>query len=241
MSGLASYHSLRLGVTLALAVAGALVTVRVASSAGGIRELLAAVAANATAPTTVCADVRIEEPEKGSAALCLHDDAVFVQVKDGVRALVRPGTVLLDDDGTAAPAPPATVVTGDLVLEDLTPFTVASLAYPQVSDEGPSGTVVTSAPAPAAKSPYALLVYTIDPERGAIRGAKYYEGSVSDLLKFRTDELVEVAGKPRPSVITLERVSPPRITRLRLKWREAPDVPASVFTPEGLKTGLPAR
>jgi len=239
MSGLASYHSLRRGVTLLLAVAGTLATVRAASSAGGIRELLAAVAANATAPTTVCADVRIEEPDEGSALLCAHDDAVFVQVKDGVRALVRPGTILLADGDTAVPAPPATVVTGDLVLEDLTPFTVASLAYPQVSDEGPSGTVVTSAPAGA--SPYALLVYTIDPERAAIRGAKYYQGSVSDLLKFRTDELVEVAGKPRPSMITLERVVPPRVTRLRLKWREAPDLPASVFTAEGLTTGLPAR
>jgi hypothetical protein len=233
MSGLASYYSLRRGVTLTLAVAGLLATVRAASSAEGIRELLAAVAANATAPTPVCADVRIETPEKGSARLCARDDAVYVEVEGGVRALIRPGTILMADDSTATPAPPATVLAGDLLLEDMTPFTTASLAYPQVSDEGgPSGTVVTSAP--AGKSIYALLVLTIDPERAALVGTKYYEGSVSDLVKFRTDELVEVGGRPRPSAITVERVAPPRTTRLRLKWREAPDVPAALFTPEGL-------
>lgn len=232
MSGLASYHSLRHGVTLALAVAGILTTVRVGSSAGNISELLAAVAANTLAPTTVCADVRIETPAKGVAHLCAHDDALYVEVKDGVRALVRPGKILVGDDGRSSPAPPKTAFAGDLLLEDLTPFTVASLAYPQVSDEGPSGTVVTSAP--KGPSPYALLVYTIDPEQRAIVGVKYYEGSVSDLVKFRTDEIVTVAGKPRPSSITVEQVAPPETTRLTLTWREAADTPAKLFTPEGL-------
>jgi hypothetical protein len=232
MSGLASYHSRRRRVTLAVAVAALLATGRATAPAAGIRELLAAVAANATAPTPVCADVRIETPDEGRARLCARDDAVYVEVQGGLRALVRPGTILMADDGEATPAPPATAVAGDLLLEDLTPFTTASLAYPQVSDEGPSGTVVTSAP--AGKSIYALLVLTIDPERAAVRGTKYYEGSVSDLVKFRTDELVDVGGRPRPSVITVERVAPPRTTKLRLKWREAPDVPAALFTAEGL-------
>ena len=110
---------------------------------------------------------------------------------------------------------------------------------PQVSDEGPTGMVVTGAPTPP--TAYALLVHTIDPERAVIVRTKYYRDSVTNLVKMgRDDGFTQVGGRWRPGTIAVEAFRPePRTTTLTLAWREAPDAPAAVFTPTGLRVPSP--
>jgi hypothetical protein len=105
----------------------------------------------------------------------------------------------------------------DLLLEDLVPVTGATLAVPQVSDEGPTGTVVTGAPrGPSAR---ALVVLTIDPERRVVTRTKYYEGSISDLAAFRRDDdFVDVQGHQRSTRIVVERLRDDATTRATLVW-----------------------
>jgi hypothetical protein len=112
------------------------------------------------------------------------------------------------------------------------------LRVPQVSDQGPTGTVVTGAPAfPSAR---VLVVLTIDPETGAVTRAKYYEKSISDLAAFRrNEELVDVGGHRRPTRITVDRQREGATTRLDLAWRAAPETPRTLFGLAGLRGASP--
>jgi hypothetical protein len=109
---------------------------------------------------------------------------------------------------------------------------------PQVSDEGPTGTVVTGAP--AFPSTRALIVLTIMPDDGAVTRAKLYEKSISDLASFwRNDELADVGGRPRPVRVSVDRTREDTTTRLELAWRAAPVTPRALFTPAGLRAKSP--
>ena len=57
--------------------------------------------------------------------------------------------------------------------------------FPQISDEGPDGVVLSGAPARA--SAYTLLVLTVDAERDTVTKTQYYAGTVSNLVKLRRD------------------------------------------------------
>ena len=216
-----------------------LVAVARPSRADTLSELLAAVAANARFATPLRADVRVEcagcEGAGRPAIFLGRDDALYVEVKDGQRALVRPGRVLVVRDGKTAEAASGQPFAGsDLFLEDLAVFVAASLKVPQISDDGPAGMVVTSAP--SAPSAYALLVHTIDREQHAIVRTLYYRDLINNLSKTRRDTgWTEVGGSWRPAEITIESVRQGTKTHLALAWREAKDTPASLFEPAGLE------
>src|SRR5262249_49191171 len=137
--------------------------------APALAALLDAVAENARCATPAGADVRITCSEGCTAAgrlaiLLGRGDAISLEVRDGVRALVQPGHVLVARDGKAVPAAVGESLAGsDVLLEDLAVFTPAALKLPQISDDGPAGAAVTAAP--AGPSPYALLVTTLAPGR----------------------------------------------------------------------------
>jgi hypothetical protein len=151
-------------------------------------------------------------------------------VRDGVRALVRPDRVVVAGGGDGTQALAGT----DLLLVDLTPFAADALRFPQVSDDGPAGTVVTGAPARA--SPYALLVHTIDAERAIVVKTQYYTGTVGNLTKIRRDGgWARVAGRWRPADIRVDGFPGGTHTTVSLLWREAPDAPAALFEPAGLE------
>jgi hypothetical protein len=198
--------------------------------------LLDKVAANAAFGSPARADVRIDCPagcpKAGGQAIFLgRGDALYVETKGGDRALIRPGRILLAGGAAKAGQPLADT---DLLLEDLAPFTRAVLTSPQVSDDGPSGVVVTAAPAPG--STYALLVHTIDRERSTIVRTLYYRDLINNLTKTRRDgAFTRVAGSWRPGEITVESVRQATRTRLTLAWRDAADAPASLFEPAGLE------
>ena len=204
--------------------------------AQGLAELLSGVAANARFDAPARADVRITRETAISHAVILgHGRVLYFEVKEGVRALIHPGKALVQSGGRAAPAVmglalPAT----DLLLEDLAVFTASTLRTPLISDDSPAGIVVTGEP--AYPSAYALLVYTIDRERRAIVRTQYYRGTTSNLVKVRRDgALVQLDGHWRPGEVTVENLPESTSTQLRLAWRAAPEVPASFFTPAGLR------
>jgi hypothetical protein len=160
---------------------------------------------------------------------------VYVELEGGTRALIRPGKILLAGPGGARRAERGAALSGtDLLLEDLTPFTLSRLTTPQISDEGPMGTVVTGAP--VAPSAYVLLVQTIEEERGTVARTQYYRDAISELVKIRRDGgFTQVDGHWRPTEITVESFRDKTSTRLTLTWRPAPTTPAERLTPAGLR------
>ena len=205
-----------------------------------LRELLQAVADNARFASPARADVRVECGEgcraAGTPAVFFgRGDTLYVEVKGGQRALIRPAHILVAQDGGPSEAKPGqTFADTDVLLEDLAPFTPGGLTQPQISDDGPGGVVVTAAP--AGHSSYALLVNTIDRERHAIIRTLYYRDLINNLSKTRRDAaLVRVGASWRPGEITVESVRQATRTHLTLSWREIPDAAEALFEPAGLE------
>ncbi len=203
-------------------------------------ELLADVGAHARFTAPARADVRIECGEGcagagGQAIFVGRGDALYVEVKNGQRALLRAGRIVVLEGGKPVDAPTGKALAGtDVLLDDLVPFAAGSLRMPQISDDGPAGVVVTAAP--AGPSPYSLLVNTIERERHAIVRTLYYRDQINNLAKTRRDTgLVEIAGGWRPTEIVVESVRQGTHTRLALTWQDAPDAPVALFEPAGLE------
>jgi hypothetical protein len=206
--------------------------------AAEVSTLLGAVASKARFDTPARADVRIECsdpcPKAGTQAILAgRGDAIYLELRAGLRALIRPERIVVFEDGKEAEAAPGRPLADtNVLLEDLAVFTPASLRVPQISDDGPAGVVVTAAP--AGHSVYALLVHTVDPARAIIPRTLYYRESVSNLVKTRRDgAFQDVTQRARPGEITVETVRGPT-TKLVLAWREATDLPAALFEPGGL-------
>ena len=184
------------------------------------------------------ADVRVtcEPPCRTARAILLgKGDAVYLEVEGGLRALIRPTTVLVAEGGRVAPAEPRTRL-GDtgLLLADIAVFDRGTLRTPQISDVGPNEVVVTAEP--VAPSPYALLVYTIDPTTDRIVKTLFYQGSVNTLAKMRRDSaFTRVGDAPYPGELRVEDMRTATTSRFQLTWREAPDAPATLFEPAGLE------
>jgi len=200
-------------------------------------ELLDGVAKSARFDPPQRADIRIDCAAGCAAAgkraiLVGRADRVYLEVEAGPRVLVGPGVMQVAPGGKAVD--PGTPVAGtDLAMEDLLAFDPHRLAYPMVSDDGPAGLVIMSAP--SGTSSYALLVYTIERARHVIVKTQYYQGSVGNLTKMRRDGgLVEQDGHWRPTEVTIDNLRAGTSTRLQLTWRAAGDVPAALFEPEGL-------
>src|SRR2546428_5173968 len=146
--------------------------------AESLAELLQAVAANARFASPARADVRIACGEgcksTGTPAIFLgRGDALYVEVKGGQRALIRPAQILVARGGKANEAAPGeTLADTDVLLEDLAVFTPAALKQPQISDDGPAGLAVT--PAPAGRAPYAPLATPTHRGRPAIIPPSYH-------------------------------------------------------------------
>jgi hypothetical protein len=233
----ATRGALLLCLTAAL---GATVTTPSARGAD-VRDVLRPVASNAKAPTPLRADGQITREGAAPVAVVLlaRGDRIYLQTSSGTRALIRPGRVVVPGEKGLTRAPLDAPLPGtDILLGDLAPFTVGDLATPQVSDDGPSGVVVTGAP--ARPSPYVLLVETIDAEHQLVVRTKYYRETITNMVKMRRDfDPVEVGGRWRTSRITVEAFRPPNTTTLTLTWRAAPETPPAVFTLKGLRAPSP--
>jgi hypothetical protein len=202
--------------------------------------LLDAVAANARFPEPTRGVMTIQHIANGSlyiesVLMIGYRQTLHVELRNGFRALVRPGKIVVHDiDHVLRPMKTGTKLGDtDFLVEDLRPVTRSLLQTPQISDEGPTGTVVTGAP--AAKSARVLLVLTIDPDTKTVTRTKYYEGSISNLVAIRRDEkFTDVAGHQRPTQVVLERPATGTTTTATIAWTSAADTPKTVFTPKGL-------
>lgn len=209
-----------------------------AARSESLAELLAAVEKNARFEAPARADVRIACTPGCQAARAIlvgRSDALYVEVQNGQRALVHAGDVRVVADAHAPEAAPdARFADTPLLLRDLAVFTAAALKTPQISDEGPTGVVVTAAP--AGPSPYALLVHTIDRDQRTIVKIQYYRESIGRLGKLRRDaDWTRVGDASRPGTITVEDFERDTRATLTLAWRAEPDAPAALFEPAGLE------
>jgi len=203
-----------------------------------VDDVLARVESRARFARPMRADARIVcEPacRTARAVLVGRGDAVYVEVESGLRALVRPKEIVVAEGGRAGPAEMGKRF-GDtnLLLSDLAVLDRGTLKTPQISDEQPGEVVVTSQP--AGPSPYALLVYTVDPSLDRIVKTLYYQGSINTLGKMRRDSaFARVGDAPYPGEIRVEEMRTATTTKVSLTWSEAPDVPAALFEPGGLE------
>lgn len=221
------------------ATALAVVAAARTADARNLGELLAAVAANDRFDVPARADVTIAcapdcTPAAPRAVFVGRGDALYVEVKDGQRALLAPDAIRVAEGAGAKPAAPGTPFAGtDVLLEDLAPFTETSLKTPLVSDDGPAGVVVTAAPGHA--SAYVLLVHTIDPDRRVIPKTQAYQESIGNLTRIlRRTDFTDVGGHFRPGELALESLRKGTTTRLTLRWQPMQDAPASLFDPSAL-------
>lgn len=225
-------------------VSAALVLVVLAAAgarAGTVDDLLAATAANARFTSPARATLELTRPDGDTvrAVLVGLGTTVRVDVADGARALVRPGRAVVRANGHVRRATPGATLPGtDLLLEELGAFSASQLRVPQISDDGPEGVVVTSAPVPP--SPWALLVHTIDPERHVVTRTQWYLGAINNMVRIRRDGgFVEIDGHWRPGEATIDDITANRTSTLRLAWQPAPGLAPALLTPAGLAIPLP--
>lgn len=214
------------------------------ASAADLPALLRAVERAATFEVPATADVRIEAPGTSATANALRlagrGHVVRLESPDGWRALVKTSKIVAAVAGRPPRAIAEAVVPGSaLLVADFAPFTATMLRVPLISDDGPLGVVVTGEPRPP--SPYALLVYTIDPERAVVRAAKHYRWEINNLVEMtRVREWDTVGTHLRPKVIDVQEIASGKTTTLSFAWRVRPDLAAALFLPSGLDTPLPA-
>ncbi|MCW5890098.1 MAG: hypothetical protein KIT14_06050 [bacterium] len=190
-------------------------------------DLLAAAAHAAAAPIPVRATATVGRDGASDAGVVLQRGRVrYVETRAGTRALVKPGKVVVRDGARLRKAAPdATLDGSNVLLSDLAVVSPLTRRTPQISDTGPMGTVLTWAPPPP--SPYALVVETFDPAQSAVTRTKYYEESISNLVKMRRDAgYTSVGGRPKPGEIVMDTVRPASTTTIALAWSEAPQAPA---------------
>ena len=212
--------------------------------ADAVSELLAETSAAARFPTPARADVKIERKQDdkstaGAAVFLGRHHTLYVETRDGTRALIRPSKILVrTKDGVVRAKPGTPLGNTDLLLEDLRPIVPGLLKVPQMSDQGPTGTVLTGAP--GFPSTRALIVLTIDPDDHVLTRGKYFEKSISDLAAFRRDEeFTRIDDRARPTRITVDRARDGTSTLLDLAWRAAPETSRETFTPRGLRGASP--
>ena len=174
-------------------------------------------------------------PTTTAAILLGRGTTLYLEARDGMRALVRPGKAVLVANTRVVRAVPDQALPGtDLLLEDIAVFAMTTLKVPQISDDSPAGVVVVGAP--GVPSAYVLLAFTIERDTHAVLRTQYYRDSIGNLVKLRRDgAFVELGSRWRPGEIAMEDLRQRTSTKLTLTWREVPDAPAALFAPAALK------
>jgi hypothetical protein len=150
------------------------------AAADSVSEALAAglsAAATVSHPGACRREDRAEtrrQGHRGAAVFLGRHHTLYVEMRDGTRALIRPSKILVrTKDGVVRAKPGTPLGNTDLLLEDLLPIVPGLLKVPQMSDQGPTGTVLTGAP--GFPSTRALIVLTIDPDDHVLTRGKYFE------------------------------------------------------------------
>jgi len=220
---------------LAVPVIGA--TLAMPAAASRVHDLLALVADGARFGTVAVAAgtlrVRDDDGEHTISVRVLARGRTLRVEAGGTTALVRGTKALVLQDGRPHVRRDVALGGSNVLLQDLAVFTTQTLHFPQISDDGPMGVVVTSAP--RQPSIYALVVHTINPKHARITRTKYFRHAVNNLVKrSRFTDFVYVADGWRPQTSTWDGVDDTRASELTLVWRTGPTVPWRLFRPIGL-------
>lgn len=82
----------------------------------------------------------------------------------------------------------------------------------------------------AKKTPYELFVITFDKTKLTPLEIKYYEESMSNLVRLRRNSgFVMVGSRPRPAAIEIDDFAENRHCRIELKWQAEPELPEGLL------------
>jgi hypothetical protein len=119
------------------------------------------------------------------------------------------------------------------VPSDFIPFRASVLRTPQITSETRREVLVTGAP--AAASPYVLLVYLLDRELKVPTRIQYYERTINNLVRLRRDsDFVKVAGTSRPGRSEIEDYRSGGVTTITYRWSAGASIPPDLFDPSTL-------
>jgi hypothetical protein len=202
-----------------------------AARASSLDVFLAEVEDAQRAASTVRGDFRARHSDRDSGERTFEGVVVhrggdtYVEIREPrIRVFSRSG-----EGGQGAGGPPYQPLTGTpLILDDFRNFRTGALVMPQITAETPKTFLVSGAP--AEPSPFVLIVYLLD--RATLRQVRtqYYERTVNNLVRMRTDEALErVDGTWRPGRSEISTYATGASTTIEFTWKVDPTLPAALF------------
>lgn len=203
-----------------------------------------------TPQTTMRADIAIaletyKGPRKTEAIAFFapgKDARWYIQFKEpAIAALVRGSErkVMLRTDGsiktTAIGEPIADL---GISYEDLSRFIVEDFKLWQIADD--TGDTVLAGGHPQVESSYVYRAYTFDKARTLPLKVQFYQKTLNNLVKLRTDsDHVLVGKKWFPQTIEIQNFPENSKATLSIKWAQAATVPPELLAPESFAAAAP--
>lgn len=244
----------RLGAAWMLGIVTGLVALAAGHAAAidseSLRLLLLGAQDMNTPQTTMRADIAIaldtyKGPRKTEAVAFFapgKDARWYIQLKEpAVAALVRGAErkVMVRTDGsiktTAIGEPIADL---GVSYEDLSRFVVEDFKLWQIADD--TGDTVLAGGHPQVESSYVYRAYTFDKERTIPLKVQFYQKTLNNLVKLRTDsDHVLVGKKWFPQTIEIQNFPENSKAKLSIKWSQAATVPPELLAPESFPSAAP--
>jgi hypothetical protein len=166
----------------------------------------------------------------------------YIQLKEpAVAALVRGSErkVMVRTDGsiktTSIGEPIADL---GISYEDLSRFVVDDFKLWQIADD--TGETVLAGGHPQVESSYVYRAYTFDEARTLPLKVKFYQKTLNNLVKLRTDaDHVLVGKKWFPQTIEIQNFPESSKVKLSIKWAQAATVPPELLAPESFASAAP--
>ena len=115
--------------------------------------------------------------------------------------------------------------------EDLSRFVVEDFKLWQIADD--TTDTVLAGGHPAVESAYVYRAYTLDKARSIPLKVQFYQKTLNNLVKLRTDsDHVLVGKKWFPQTIEIQNFPENSKAKLSIKWSQAATVPPEVLAPE---------
>jgi len=166
----------------------------------------------------------------------------YIQLKEpAVAALVRGSErkVMVRTDGsiktTAIGEPIADL---GISFEDLSRFIVDDFKLWQIADD--TGDAVLAGGHPQVESSYVYRAYTFDKARTIPLKVQFYQKTLNNLVKLRTDSDHALVGKKWfPQTIEIQNFPENSKAKLSIKWAQAATVPPELLAPESFASAAP--
>ena len=122
--------------------------------------------------------------------------------------------------------------------EDLSRFIVEDFKLWQIADD--TGDAVLAGGHPQVESAYVYRAYTFDKARSIPLKVQFYQKTLNNLVKLRTDsDHVLVGKKWFPQTIEIQNFPESSKAKLAIKWAQAATVPPELLAPESFPSAAP--